>query len=175
LDNALKHYVLDGGWAMLLLIPASVLAVGIVLRNLWTLRWSALEDKASELETSQGDRAMPSSMADDVVEREVLKLCSYVQPLSALFVLAPLAGLLGSLVQLSALFERIEGGLAVSQSQAAVIFRGALLPAIWGALLSAFCYAWYAVFRSRILSAEEELFHGTAEQTVVSRTPRRQA
>ena len=154
---------------MLLLIPASVAALGIVLRNLWALRWNVLEAKAAELAASQQRASTASSIPGDSTEREILKLCAYLQPLSALFVLAPLAGLLGSLIQLSELFRRIEGGLAVSQSQAAAIFRGALLPAIWGALLSAFCYAWYAVFRSRILSAEEELFFKAADET--SHTP----
>jgi biopolymer transport protein ExbB/TolQ len=159
---------------MLLLIPASVVAVGIVLRNLWALRWSALQARAAELVTAPRNATAFSSISGEGVEPEILKMCAYLQPLSALFVLAPLAGLLGSLIQLSELFERLEGGLALSQSQAATIFRGALLPAIWGTVLSAFCYAWYAVFRSRILSAEEELFYRAADTSGTPSTPRRQ-
>ena len=151
-DSILTRYVLDGGWSMLLLLPASVVSVAATLRTAWILRPGNLRLLTGQLpagnDTARADAAYLTA----------LQLYGTLQPLSAMVILAPLVGLLGSL---SALIPVQSQLLSPGVRQLEVLvtaYQRALIPPFWGVTIAAFSYAAFAILRARIFRAETEIF-----------------
>lgn len=137
---------------MLLLVPASVVTVAAALRSAWILRDSNLKRLASELPEADGAARSEASYS------AALQLYGTLQPLTAVYILAPLVGLAGSfsgLIMLSA--NMSEPGMRQLQ-QLARSYQAALIPPFWGVTIAAVSYAAFAILRARIFRAETELF-----------------
>jgi hypothetical protein len=148
-DSILTHYVLDGGWSMLLLVPASVVSVAVALRSAWLTRGSELQRIAAGL---------PGEGRADAAYSAALQLYGTLQPLVAMYVLAPLVGLLGGLTTLIPIQVQL---LTPGARQIEVLtkaYQAALLPLFWGVAVATFSYAVFALLRARIFRAESELF-----------------
>jgi len=140
--SILARYVLDGGWTMVLLLPAAVAAVATALRAGWVLRRANVRAIADQLYRS--DDADSAAIA----YAAALRLYGALQPLSALYVLAPLLGMLGSLVVLLS----NESGLAVAD------LRRAILPPVWGVGIAIFSYLCFVLLRARLVAVERDIF-----------------
>lgn len=144
----LNRYVLDGGWVMLLLLPASVISLAVALRATWLLRESAVKEVAQALATEPGTEELsPSERA----YHAALALYGMLQPLAVLVTLAPMVGLLGSLL---IQYELTSAG---SGRAAGGLLPRVLLPSIWGVAIGVFSHLAYALLRAKVFTAESEI------------------
>lgn len=150
-ESILAHYVLDGGWSMLLLLPASVVSVAAALRSAWMMRGTAVLDIARQLP------AHDDPLRPERAYAAALQLYGTLQPLVAMYVLSPLIGLLGSLTTLIPVQSHLltPGARQVESLHAA--YQHALIPPFWGVAIAAFSYAAFALLRARVFRVETEL------------------
>jgi biopolymer transport protein ExbB/TolQ len=134
---------------MLLLVPASVVSVACALRCAWLFRGTNVQSTAQQLHPalSPADRACTA----------VLQLYATLQPLTAMYVLAPLIGMLGSLTSLIPLQARLLSPGARDLEALTHTYQQALIPTFWGVAIAAFSYAAFALLRARLFRAEQEL------------------
>jgi biopolymer transport protein ExbB/TolQ len=170
-DTYFNHYVLNGGWAMLLLIPASVVTVAALLRGWLILRQSALSP-LDKNRTASAIVARLQAIADDhkritpddvraEISNETLNLYAALQPLVAMYVLAPLAGVLGAVTKLMAAYSDIASGL--SPEALASLTESALVPVMWGVAIAAVAYAAFATLRARLFYIETRIIRPQVE------------
>lgn len=180
--NYFDHYVLGGGWAMLILIPASVVALAAILRAALLFRTVALMggrggaddcpaarlvSRLKALRESAGNLTAGDARIE--VQAETLRMYAMLQPLAAMFVLSPLAGLLGSITAImNANLDAARGGNA--EALAAAIER-ALIPAMWGVAIAAAAYTGFAFLRARLFYCEDKLLAPLAMQLVAEKNP----
>ena len=179
IETYLEHYVIGGGWAMLVLLPASMLAVTLIVRGWLLLNRSHIAGTAAAEGAGTGPDTTPRGLGadtatgrvivrlrelhartgevspDDVraeISSETVALYSQFHLLVALYVLAPLVGLLGSLTAImSANLDVVAGGGA--ERLAAAVER-ALVPTLWGVGVACVAYAGFAVLRARLFLVE---------------------
>lgn len=134
-----EHYVLGGGWAMLLLLPGSMITLAVMLRGWLALRSSSLTRAADSPATRIGARLALLSerfghlTMEDVraeVDAEVNDLRAIFQPLLAALVIAPLIGVLGSLTAIMSANAAAAAGSGAEALAARV--EQALVPSMWG-------------------------------------------
>src|SRR5690606_10955487 len=104
---------------------------------------------------SRHTAGMSRSDATAASYEAALRLYALLQPLSALFVLATLVGLLGS-------FSALLGMPAPVHPHH---FRQALLPPVWGLGISIFSYAAFVILRARVYAAERDILLPAATAT----------
>ncbi|MCX7718947.1 MAG: hypothetical protein N2111_11195 [Candidatus Sumerlaeaceae bacterium] len=153
-----EHYVLGGGWSMLLLVPALVVALFAGVRGLLAVRGVrryGAEMVASRL-TQLFDRH--GSLSPQDVRAEVAAvvndLCTLLLPLQAVFILAPLAAVAGSVWRVMTASVAVAGG-RVEPFAAEV--EQALVPLVWGVGIAALAYTFYLVNRIAILALERDV------------------
>lgn len=151
-NSLLTRYVLDGGWSMLLLLPASVVTMAVALRCFWLLRDSNLQRIASALHVTE------NTSRADTAYAAALQLYGSLQPLVAMYVLAPLIGLLGSLTALMPIQAQLSSSSPRHPEAFAAAFHHALIPPFWGLSIACVSYAAFAILRAQIFRAETELF-----------------
>lgn len=173
MQSYFEHYVLRGGWAMLLIVPMSVVALAAMIRAALAYRRgqiaargdarSAASRISSRLAVLQEE--YKTITAEDVraeTTNEVLDLYALLQPLPAIFILAPVVGAIGSITHLMATMLAISRGGSVERlSQAA---EAALVPLFWGVAVSAFAYLGWAVLRARLFYCERHYLRPSAEK-----------
>jgi hypothetical protein len=163
-----EHYVLAGGWAMLLLIPASVLAVAIVVRGVIAMRSGNFAESTKGTEPTRTMEVIArlealsdthkTVTAEDVRAeswREVIDLYSLLQPLPTIAFLAPLVGLLASTFRVMAAQRQVASAASIEPLAAAV--EGALIPMVWGIGVACIAYAGYAALKARLYYCERNL------------------
>jgi hypothetical protein len=154
-DSILTSCVLDGGWSMLLLVPASVVSSAAALRSAWVVRTSNLRKIANDIHSGGN---VEGSVRGEKAYLAALALYGTLQPLIAMVVLAPLIGLLGSLTTLMPLQSQLASTGANQLDPLVRAFHHALIPPFWGVAVAAFSYAVFALLRARIFRAEMEIF-----------------
>lgn len=158
METYFQHYVLNGGWAMLLLIPASVVTLAAILRGFILLYGrgacnEAVANIQERLSTIAGHGTKPTT--EDVraeVAGETLELYSAIQPLATMYVLTPLIGLLGSVTQVMNANVTLKSGTSAEKVGAAL--EAALVPTMWGLGIAVVAYAGFALLRSRLFRCE---------------------
>lgn len=168
-DSYFQHYVLSGGWPMLILLPLSVVTVATILRAILGLATGRISPAAGTAAPGDGtaagrvaerlDRirtAHGTIQASDIraeIDAETLRLYAQIHPLGAMVLVAPLIALAGSVTQLlSANLSYQAGGSAQAFVASA---EQALVPLFWGASIAAIaCVGLYAL-RARLFHLEE--------------------
>lgn len=161
-ETYLDKYLLNGGWSMLLLVPFSVVALAVSLRCLLALRTAAVAPLAEQLRVrfstpTFGGKATLEDRRAQAYDA-ALQLYALLQPLWALFVLAPLVGLAGSITNLMGVFERTAANPALLIPE----LQHALVPPMWGVAISAFCYTAAAICRARVFNVESDILQPAA-------------
>lgn len=144
-DSLLNQYVLAGGWTMALLLPAAIVALATAMRAAWLLRDKEVQKVARDLHPArpiEGNKG-----GESAAYAAALNLYGLLQPLSAVFVLASLIGMLGSFTAI----------LAQPFPRGAAHLRQAMLPSIWGLSISVFSYAAFCLLRARVFRVEREI------------------
>ena len=151
---------------MLVLIPASVVALAACLRAWAATTRGAVSGGESADDTAAGRvlarlRAKRDSFgaitAQDVREEiadEVLDLYSMLQPLVVVFVGAPLVGALGSVAGMMAAL-RVSAAAGAVEPLAAAAER-ALIPSAWGVGVALAAFLMWAWLRARLAARERE-------------------
>ena len=151
---------------MLVLIPASVVALASCLRA-----WAATTRRAVAAETDAVDTAAGRVLArlrvtrdsfgaitaQDVREEiadEVLDLYSLLQPLVVVLVGAPLVGALGSVAGMMVAL-RASAAAGAAEPLAAAAER-ALIPSVWGVGLALAAFLMWAWLRARLAARERD-------------------
>lgn len=144
-ESLVSRYILDAGWTMMLLVPAAIVAAATALRATWILSTKNVRRIASGLpqDSTNLTRAEASAISSEVA----LDLFRYLQPLSALFVLSSLIGLLGSFT--SVLYQPFP--------LLPVQLRQVLLPQVYGLSISIFCYTAFVLLRARLFALERDV------------------
>lgn len=136
---------------MLLLVPASVLSVATALRSAWVMRSGNIRDVSRQLpaldDPARADRAYAAA----------LQLYGTLQPLAAMYVLAPLIGLLGCLTTLIPVQAQLLTPGARQIESLTLAYQHALIPPFWGVAVATFSYAAFALLRARVFRIEMEL------------------
>lgn len=158
---------------MLLLLPASVVAVATFIRGILLLRgsqWDGGRDTiTAKLRSSLTDRTtagekLTQEDARDAADDEALALYSALLPLQIVFVLAPLVGLVGTV------WAMISAYLTVARTGATELLASAmeqaLIPTMWGLGIAIFSYAAFAVLRARLYYCEQHYLRPAARGSV---------
>lgn len=175
-----EHYVIAGGWAMVLLVPASVVVLATIIRALFALRGSRFSSATAPRDVSTHTAAVAERLrarsrqfgklaADDIsteIDLEIVELYSIVQPLPAITVLAPIVGMLASVLRIMAAQRQLAGSHSVESMALAV--EGSLVPLVWGLSVAGVSYLSYAIFRARLYFCESRLLRPMVEESVRS-------
>jgi hypothetical protein len=162
-----EHYVLGGGWAMLLLLPALVVTLFAGVRGLLVVR-AARQSGASHLaarleELHERHGALSLHDARSEVEAMVNSFCALLLPLQAVFVLAPLAAVAGSVWRVMTAAMAASAG---SVEPFAAEVEQALVPLLWGVAIAALAYGLHWMIRIAILSLERDMLIPAADEAV---------
>lgn len=181
MQSYFEHFVVAGGWAMLLLVPASMVALASFFRALLAYRWVAVaggqQSKAAEVVARLSDlRSRHGNLSAEDIRAEIRTgvndLYALLQPLIAVFVAAPLVGIVGSITLLMAANLDVASGGGVDRL--AANYERALVPLLWGTAISALSYLGYAVLKARLYHCERNLLTPAVEEGVSSfATPRK--
>lgn len=171
METYLEHYVLAGGWAMWLLLPASFLTVAVAVSTSLTLNRIRATDEeeqspAGRIRTrlAQLHARHGSLSAEDVrgeSETEALELFSRLQPLSAIAFLAPLTGLLGSTTALLDAYADTARRSATEFLAASV--ERALIPTVWGLGCAVLAGGAFFFLRAKVYRLETGVLRPVAE------------
>lgn len=172
METYFDHYVLAGGWAMLFLIPASVVTIGAAFRALLALRLDALAGERNDSSAARVAARLRelherhgTVSADDIraeVDGEALRLFALLQPISAMAALAPLAGILGSVTSLMA--ANNEAARRGSADFLPALVERALIPTMWGLGIALLATACYTALRARLYYCERRWLRPAAER-----------
>lgn len=178
-ESYFQHYVVNGGWAMLLLVPACLVMFAAIVRAMLVLTRQAI--------IAEGERSSPSALqrvmermqqirsvhgivtAEDVRSEifvEVTHLYSFLVPLTAVFILAPLAGVLGAITAL--MNANIDLARGVSPGTLAISAERALVAPAWGVGISLVAYLAYAILRLRLYYCETRLLRPAVEKAIAT-------
>jgi hypothetical protein len=175
LETYLTHYVLDGGWAMLLLIPASVVVIASIIRMMIMIQPASLRkpDGAVSRVNASLDALIEQFgelKPDDVrqqVESEMLRFIAMLQPLNLISVCAPLTGLLGAItIMMAAFLEQANGGSA--QLLSAALERSLIAP-MWATAIAIISYAGLITLRYFIFKAEQNIVAPAARKHIAEK------
>ena len=172
LQSYFEHYVLGGGWAMLILVPASVVVVAVLVRGLLSLREKEFTSpsafnraNAVVARLRQIIERHKNLTAEDVraeTSREILDVYAGFQPLVLITFVAPLIGLLASVLRLMAAQRTVASTGSIEPLAAAT--EQALIPMAWGVGVACLAYAAFVLLRSRLYYVERELLVPAAER-----------
>lgn len=158
METYFEHFVLAGGWTMLLLLPGSIAAIALFARGLLMLRRSEiLESESSIARRIRGVASIgePEASVEQAKRDEVTDLFARIQPLYVLCVLAPMIGLLGSILAIMSV--NFDAAAGASPEFVAAGIERALVPSLWGVGICAFSYAAFAILRARLYWVERRL------------------
>ncbi len=155
--------VKSGGWMMLPIILSSIAALGIVAERLWTLRasrvtpehllgqvWVWIKDKLKELRSSSPlGEILAAGLANSKHGREIMKECieeaaarviheleRYINALGTIAAMAPLLGLLGTVLGMIDIFSAFTGsGVSTNASALAGGISKALITTAAGLMV----------------------------------------
>lgn len=125
IDSIFQNAILGGGWAMFLLIPASVVAVATTLRGLALLFGSNAQKNPAAL------AAMGHSL---------------LQPLSMIIMLAPMIGAIAAAWRMAAGYLNAD----VIPTDLSRIILSAFIPLAWGVTVGLIATLGYAILRGRL-------------------------
>lgn len=163
MNTFLQTYVISAGWVMVLLVPASVVALAAMLRAALMLRSQAVinltDGPAGEVVARL--RALKEAhgtvTAQDIreeIDREMLEFAALLQPLYFIFIAAPMVGLIGGVVALlpaASMAGPMKDGAAL-----ALVVHSALVSIAWGLGVGVFAFVGFATLRARMWSVEAE-------------------
>ena len=159
--NLFQHYVLGGGWVMLFLVPASVVALATIFRvamRLWgnPVHQLAKQVRAIVIAESQKN-PQPLSVTDARVIAMDFAMTNYLslQPLSAIYALAPMLGALGSTWSMSRVWS---GPVSLQGKDLQAALEQAFVPLGWGLVIGLISIGGYAILRARLARIEREVF-----------------
>lgn len=175
LETYLTHYVLNGGWAMLLLVPASIVVVAAIVRAALLVRAEEVVAKGNESALQRVlavvDAESPEEKMREAVEDETLRIYAQFQPLLIAYVAAPMIGVIGSITMLmNANLELARGGAAEAMATYA---ERALIPSMWGSVIGLVAFIAFAILRWRLYYVERDILMPAVRQHVsaLKKTP----
>lgn len=156
--NLFEHYVLGGGWAMFILVPASVVAVATLFRAMMLVSRGAVARLTAEVRATvmaQRSAGRPVSLTDarTVAADGALRLFAAIQPLGFVYSIAPFAGAAGTLWALLGVWQ---SSAQLSPRYMALALEHAFVPLGWGLVIALFSIASFGLLKSRIISIELE-------------------
>lgn len=159
-NNLFQHYVMGGGWVMLLLLPASIVAVATIFRVSARLWGRPVQQLANELRAVVLAHKIQSPTALTLTDARVLAADSamtlYVtlQPLSAIYAVAPMLGALGTAWALGRVWR---GPASLQNKNLAAALEQAFVPLGWGLAVGLLAITGYAILRARLVRIEQEI------------------
>lgn len=144
---------------MLLLIPASVVVVATILRmvaRLWgdSPRRLAAETRGAVIAYRQRAGSLSIADARTIAMDVAMSVYTGLQPLAAIYAIAPLVGALGTAWSLGRVW-RSPSSLRNKNLQAAL--EQAFVPLGWGLLIGLIAATGYAILRARLVSIERNV------------------
>ncbi len=170
MNTFLQTYVISAGWVMVLLVPASVVALAAMLRAAVMLRSSAVANltDGAAAEVVARLRALKEAhgtvTAQDIreeVDREMLEFASLLQPLYVIFIAAPMVGLIGAVIALLPATSAV--GFMKDGVALASVVHSALVSIGWGLGVGVFAFLGYAIFRARMWAVEADALRPAVE------------
>jgi hypothetical protein len=173
-DSLFARYVLAGGWSMLLLIPASIVSLGVFLRCLAMLRTSAATAVAGELRAQAAAllQNSPSSSLESfhtLAFAKSLSLYSTFQPLVAVYMIAPCLGFLGSLYAIREAHLRF--ARTNDLARLGDTLSSALVPGMWGVLVALCAAVFFVILRARLFHVETRFFLPAVTEIATAERP----
>lgn len=154
-----QHYVLGGGWSMVLLVPASVVVLATIFRMVTRLWGSAPQHLAAEVRAvvlAQKQRVGSLGLADarTIAMDTATNVYMGLQPLTAIYAIAPLIGALGTAWTLGQVWR---GPVSLREKNLQLALEQAFVPLGWGLLIGLAASTGYAILRARLVRLERNL------------------
>lgn len=154
---------------MLLLLPASIVALATVLRVLSILSSGSVKKLSEEMENNikasyEQNKNLTSSDARDFAYDKALSVYGMLQPLTVVYAVAPLIGALGtvfSIVDSNARFGRSGDFMKLSEG-----IENSIIPCIWGIGIALFAVVSFGLLKSRLFKIEVGVLVPLALQTL---------
>ncbi len=159
-ENLFKYYVLGGGWVMIFLIPASIVALATIFRVAGHLRGSAVKRLSNQLRATVIAHKHSAVSSMDFTDARMLaadaSMGVYVslQPLSVIYAVAPMLGAVGSAWSLMLAWR---GAASLQNKNLAAALEHAFIPLGWGVLVGLLSITGYAVLRARLVRIEIDI------------------
>lgn len=150
---------------MLLLAPASVVALATILRGFAQVNRRAglaLSARVRATVLAQYHRSggrLSITDARTFAAESALGLYSILQPLPAIYAIAPIVGALGSVAALSRAWNSPR---SLQSQRLAEALNHAFIPLGWGLLISLIAIAGYAILRARVFWVEQTILSPAA-------------
>jgi biopolymer transport protein ExbB/TolQ len=146
---------------MLLLIPASIVSLGVFLRCVAMLRGSAAAKMADELRVQASELQRNSSLTSldslhALAFARSLSIYSVFQPLVAVYMIAPAFGFLGSLYSIREAHLRFARSNDLARLGDSL--SNALVPGIWGVVVALLAAMFFVILRARLFHVESQYF-----------------
>ena len=166
-DTPIQRFFLAGGWPMAAMAGLAFAGVFFAARGLLALRRRRVEKRIAPAVAARLEeilRRHEALTADDVraeVDAAATALYAVIQPLVAVYVVAPLAGLAATAGYLVIAWNQTAtpGATPVAAAAAA-----ALLPSLWGAAVAALAYTAWVFLKLRLYRIERTLLTPAAEK-----------
>ncbi len=157
-ESLFEHYVLGGGWAMLVLVPASIVALATILRASLMLWGRSVHRLAAEVRatvTAQKKHG-PVALTDARVIAMDTALHTYLamQPLVIIYAAAPFVGALGTAM---ALHKAWRGPVSLQARNLGTALENAFVPLCWGLGVALLAITGYVFLKARLASIERNI------------------
>lgn len=159
--NLFEQYITGGGWAMLVLVPASVVALATMMRAWFLMRGGPLQRLSADVQaTVSGLRGhMRPGIADArvIAMDAALRVYHVLQPLVLVYTVAPLVGAAGTAWKLHTAWRATGAGAAANSERLSVALQQAFVPLMWGVAVALVSVTGYTMLRARLLRIEREV------------------
>ena len=146
---------MGGGWAMFVLVPASIVALATILRVGILLWGKSVRKLAAEVQTTvvAQKRHGPMSMTDAriIAMDQALNVYVALQPLALIYTVAPIIGALGTTWALGKVWR---GPVSLQARYLASALEHAFMPLGWGLCVALLAITGYALLKARLATVE---------------------
>lgn len=157
-ENLFQTYILSGGWAMVLLVPASIVALATIIRAVMRLWGPSVRRLTSDVRSTIIDQksrtALTLTDARVIASDTAASIYGTLQPLSAIYAIAPMIGALGAAWSLRRVWQQ-PASLPNENMQTAL--AQAFVPLGWGIVVGLVSILGYAILRARLVTIEHNL------------------
>jgi len=173
-ENFFEHYVMGGGWAMLILVPASIVSIATALRAAMMLWGRSVARQAAVVEAAVATRRSRGavSLADARIIAMDSAMGVYValMPLSIIYAAAPVVGALGSVWSLAVAWRN---SVSLQARYLASALEHAFMPLGWGLVVSLISIVCYGILKARLVHVERAVLVPAALSALTGTTERK--
>lgn len=157
-DNLFQYYIIGGGWVMLLLVPASIVAVAAIFRGIARLWGRSVRELTNDVRMMVREQrrygAISYTDARMIAADNAMAAYAILQPLSAVYALAPMLGALGCAWQLAQVWN---GPESLRDKNLSAALEQAFVPLGWGLVIGLIAILGYAILRGRLVRVEMDV------------------